>query len=92
MGDAPNPDPEKFSVKELWQEGKHLVAHVVYHGCSNYEGRKVLLYLDTTKAALKKVRKLDPHFSANKKELSPFARFEPTQRGWDAAVELAKLL
>jgi hypothetical protein len=35
---------------------------------------------------------IDPHFAKNTFYFSPFARFEPTQKGWDMAIALAKEL
>jgi len=43
-------------------------------------------------AALKRQVSIDPHFAENKYMFSPFARFEPTTRGWLAANKLAETL
>ena len=57
---------------------------------TNYEGEKILLYLDTQLSAFYAAEALDPHFCEGD-HLKPFARFEPTIDGWSAAVQLATL-
>jgi hypothetical protein len=73
--------------------GPHIVAEVQYPDATNYEGRKVILYLNTTKRQLQVARRLDPHF-CDKPHVSPtpFARFAPTLQGWKAAILLAKTI
>ena len=86
---APNPDPVKFNVHATLQVGRHTVAKVTYPDCTNYEGEKILLYLCTTSVQILSMDILDPHFDDNEEILSPFARFEPTDDGWDIAVKVA---
>jgi len=62
---------------------------VQYPDCTNYEGRKVLLFKDVKLQDLKKQKLLDPHFSENPKYFSPVARFEPTGLGLKMAQVLA---
>lgn len=88
-----NPDPSKYKVEEVVRRPPHLVVKVRYEGVSNYEGLKILVYLNTSVEDLINTKTLDPHFN-NKPSASPvpFARFEPTDDGWKAAVSLAESL
>ena len=88
--DSRNPCPRRFSVLRGDEIGSNLVAEVVYPDCLNHEGRKVMVYLDTTLGQLWKRESIDPHFTED--GLAPFARFEPTERGWDAARKLAAMM
>jgi hypothetical protein len=67
------------------------VAEVLYPDCTNYEGRKILV-LYGNKAALLSTTHLDPHFCDGPHDLKVFARFEPTEDGWDAACATAARL
>ena len=87
---APNPDPANFKILEVYRVNKHLVAVIHYPDCTNYEGKKVCLYLNTTEKELFMKKRLDPHFSED--GFSPFARFKPTQQGASIAIQLAKKL
>ena len=84
----PNPNPARFSILRTLQFGRSVVVEVRYPDCTNYEGRKVLVYADTDEVAVKALATLDPHFARHG---GPVARFEPTQRGWDLAVEVARM-
>lgn len=89
-----NPNPERFTIKESVKVGKCLVLRVNYPDAKNFEGNKILVYekdyvnhweiLGRTKG------KLDPHFSDG--EVSPVARFAPTEDGWNYALKFAQSL
>ncbi len=85
----PAPNPTRFRIVEVEQFGSALVAMVHYPDCTNYEGRKILVYADMTPIELLRKSTLDPHFT---KESGPVARMEPTPRGWSLAQQLAKVL
>jgi hypothetical protein len=85
----PNPDPRKYKILRYKCRGLCLVVEIEYEGCTNYEGRKVMLFRNTTINKLKQQGAIDPHFSDNTDMISPFARFEPTELGWYAALRLA---
>ena len=85
---APNPDPWNFEVLSTQKIGNYTIAEVKYRGCTNYEGKKVLLYKTTTWMNCLSRKVLDPHFSGNS-NLDPLARFEPTNNGWAMACALA---
>ena len=86
-----NLNPANFRILEMYEVGDHLVARIKYPDCINYEGEKVLLYLNCGFAQLEGNFYLDPHFCKGD-HLSPFARFEPTKEGWKAAILLASML
>lgn len=90
---APNPDPSQFKILRAQNFGRALVIEVHYHGCTNYDGNKIIVY--STAGTLAELlattqNRLDPHF--NTTWPSPVARFEPTGRGWQWACELAAAL
>jgi hypothetical protein len=84
----PNPNPARFTILRTLQVGRSVVAEVRYPDCTNYEGHKVLVYADTDASALRSRTTLDPHFARHG---GPVARFEPTERGWNLAVEVARM-
>jgi hypothetical protein len=87
---APNPNPLVFEIISIIQVKRHVVVKIKYPNCTNYEGMKVLLYLNCDVDDIKNLSEIDPHFS--KSGLSPFARFIPTYDGYFAAVKLANTL
>ena len=84
-----NPNPKRYKVLRHEEIGNWLLVEVHYPDCTNYEGRKILLYYQTNYKQLKRQKSIDPHFSNSTTMRSPFARFEPTQSGWTAAKRLA---
>jgi hypothetical protein len=87
-----NPNPRKFEILRSLQAGANLVVEIRYPNCTNYEGRKVLVYKDADLVSLLKQAEttgVDPHFSARDDLITPFARLEPTEEGWQAAERLA---
>ncbi len=83
----PNPDPRKFVLGQYEQIGAHLAVWIRYPNCTAYEGRKVLVFADTTIEQLAECPLIDPHFSDTVPQYTrtPVARFEPTLRGWRLA-------
>lgn len=63
-----------------------------YPNCTNFKGNRICVYTNISKKEVQSLRVLDPHFSNENKGLSPYARFEPTEAGWIAAVFLAENL
>lgn len=80
------PDPLKFKILSSVQLGKHVVCEIQYETVSNFEGRKILVYQDTTVGFIESLANIDPHFSDNGDYLSPVARFRPTKEGWHQAL------
>ena len=87
---APNPNPINFRIVSVEEYGKALVATIDYPDCTNYEGRKLCVFLHVCKEELMQIESLDPHFS--KSRLSPVARFAPDRRGRYLARHTAEAL
>lgn len=88
----PNPKPDNYTIMDYVQIGNALVIKIKYHDCTNYEGVKILVYKNTTINDLRKQKYIDPHFCENKKFHSPIARFEPTDNGWNDALDYASTI
>lgn len=89
----PNPNPLNYKIVKYAEfYGHYLLVKINYPDCKNHEGNKILLFENCSMDELLKQKKIDPHFSDNKKLHSPIARFEPTNKGWDMAVVLIKSL
>lgn len=87
---APNPNPNNYKILRCEQIGKYLVLELQYPDCTNYEGKKILLFKDIKLMDLVNQGSIDPHFSNNDAYHSPIARFAPTEAGWEMAVFTAK--
>jgi len=85
-----NPDPLNFKIIKHLEINNNLIVWINYPDSVNYEGNKILVFNDYSIAKLRKRKSVDPHFSKSKKFKSPFARFEPTKKGWDMAIKLCK--
>ena len=81
----PNPDPKKFRIMRHTHIHNYLIVEVMYPDCTNFEGRKILVYENVDLAKLQEQGHIDPHFSNSRRFISPIARFVPTERGWDMA-------
>jgi len=90
MKQQPNPNPSKYRIRAYRMQNGHLLVDINYPDCTNYEGNKVLLFKNATIKQLKRQKRIDPHFSKSKKFKSPFARFEPTQAGWEMGLKILK--
>lgn len=84
---ATQPDPKNYRILRERGYGDALVMEVYYPDCTNYEGKKILVFDDWRKLAA--MMGLDPHFTALH---GPFARVEPTEKGWEYAKMLAEEL
>ena len=84
------PDPSKFNILKTTRIGIFLVAKIHYSNCNNYEGNKVLVFKNVYDSDLNKLNILDPHFTNKKSVISPIARFTPTKKGYDMAVNFCK--
>ena len=79
----PNPDPSNFKITYIKEIDDYTIVEVEYPDCTNYEGKKILVYKAKKKDILKE-KKLDPHF-CDGEHLFPIARFIPTVEGMDMA-------
>lgn len=80
-----NPDPAKFIIRKFYESKGHTVLFMVYPGCRNYEGSKILVFKNKTYNQIFVMNKIDPHFFPFS---NLFARFEPTYEGFKAACNL----
>lgn len=85
----PNPDPRNFKIVRSFSVDRNVILWVTYPDCTNYEGNKILFFHNCFVIEIENQKILDPHFSENPDYISPFARFEPTEAGWHAAIKLA---
>jgi hypothetical protein len=83
----PEPNAKKFEVLEAKSVNGWTVAVIHYPGCTTYEGKKCLVFA-CPPGVVKRQELLDPHFLEREDRLSPIARFEPTERGIDLAIQL----
>ena len=86
-----NPDPQEFTITSVEQHGYYLICRVTYQDCTNYEGRKILVFRGVTEQQLRQSKELDPHFCGDG-HVSPVARFVPTPEGLRMARTLVKAL
>ncbi len=72
---AQAPDPARYTVVlvEHYKNATLIVAD--YAGCTNYEGRKIMVYQGNVIPS----GTLDPHFSEH--GIAPVARFSPSEQG-----------
>lgn len=82
----PNPNPKNYVAEYVYTVRDFLVVGVRYPDCTNYEGRKILVYKGVTWGMLEKQGSLDPHFCNNPEYISPIARFVPTNEGLGMAI------
>lgn len=86
-----NPDPNNWKIVKAEEHGKFLILMMQYPDCTNYEGKKILVFENVSLINLVNQKLIDPHFfPANTQYKSPIARFEPTDRGWAMAVKFAR--
>ena len=85
-------NPRKYKILRTETIGKFCILLIEYPDCNNYEGKKILVFKDTSIESIMNQGVIDPHFSSNKSYLSPIARFVPTDEGWQMAIEFTKIL
>lgn len=86
-----NPNPLNYKIVKYHQHQNNLMIWLVYPDCNNYEGNKILIFKNTDLQDLTKQKKIDPHFSDNKKYKSPFMRLEPTDEGWNIGKQVLEM-
>lgn len=84
-----NPDPKNWKLIKHVEIGSCLVVELQYPNCTNYEGRKILVFRCSLVDLINQ-KEIDPHFSENKDKIYPIARFEPTGVGWVDACGFAR--
>lgn len=84
-----NPEPTNFTLLRDERIGDLWVSVAQYHGCTNYEGKKILVTRENPNTCL---HYLDPHFSENhESNAGLLARFEPTDEGLTLARMFARM-
>lgn len=83
----PNPNPNNYEIIRSEQIGRYFVIEIKYLDCTNYEGKKIMVYEGHIEDLINQ-KSIDPHFAENKNYMSPIARFEPTSEGWNMALLL----
>lgn len=83
---ASAPDPSRWTLiaGETYVKGRTCctIVEVQYSGCTNFEGRKIMVYERRTIDDFRVIYALDPHFADDLS--SPIARFNP-RRDWELA-------
>lgn len=82
------PDPKNFKIIQCWENFFGVLAEVIYPNCTNFEGRKLLLFKDITAKQLKEQKIIDPHFMDTRSYFNPIARFIPDDEG----IKLGKFM
>ncbi|MFM2374799.1 MAG: Caulobacter phage CcrPW [Candidatus Parcubacteria bacterium] len=85
-----NPNPRHFTIVRAIELGRYAVLEVHYPDCTNFEGKKLLVFEDIPLTTLRRKSVLDPHFSQSKH--APIARFVPTKEGWEMAKKFFTML
>lgn len=86
----PNPNPRNFRVDKVIEEGGFAIAEIYYPDCTNFEGKKILVFEGVTELDLRRMDFIDPHF-CDRGHLTPIARFEPTEKGWGLAWAMCQI-
>ena len=84
----PDPNPNNYKILRYHEFNNNLIIEIKYLDCTNYEGKKIIYFENCTIKNILKQKSIDPHFCDNKNFLSPTARFEPTEKGWNMALKL----
>jgi hypothetical protein len=80
-----NPDPKNFIIEKIDPTFVNfMIVLVKYPNCTNYKGKKILVYQNLSLVDFMNLKAIDPHFSES--GISPIARFAPTDEGWAMAV------
>ena len=87
--DSNNPNPKVFVIEKTKQVGGCVVVKIHYPNCKNYEGRKILVFENIKEEKIYTLKFIDPHF-CDGDHISPLARFEPTEIGWEYAITFCK--
>jgi hypothetical protein len=88
-----NPDPGNWKIVKAKEYDKYLILMMQYPDCTNYEGKKILVFEKITLVDLVNQKQIDPHFfPGNTSVKSPVARFEPTDRGWNMAEAFCQMM
>lgn len=79
-----NPNPLNFVIEEIEQVEMYVIAMIIYPNCTNFEGRKLVVFRGATVQEIKQMTTIDPHFYEDSKII---ARFAPTHDGYKMALK-----
>ena len=85
-----NPDQRNFRILRFEVIERFTVVLAQYPNCTNFEGKKVLVFENVPRDTIHKLDTMDPHFCDSEVHPSPVARFVPTGKGWQYAIEFCK--
>lgn len=85
-------NPSEWKLLDHHQIGSYLIVLLKYPNCTNFEGKKILVYENCTLDELIKQKDIDPHFSNSTTKFSPIARFKPNNEGLKNAARFAMML
>ena len=71
------------------QINNNLVALIQFDGVQAFDGCKILIYKDCDISKLNGYHDINPNFDDNVTRLSPIAKFEPSEDGWNLACSTA---
>lgn len=83
-----NPNPSRFTLLDYFEYGRYLVLILKYKDCTNFEGRKILVYKDINFDPNQAVE-IDPHFFPESKLI---ARFRPDDSGLREAYDYVRFM
>ena len=88
-----NPDPTQFVILRQQTMGDYIIVEILYPNCTNFEGKKILLFKGFSYEQIHSAKFIDTHFfDKHNDHPSPIARFEPTEFGWLLAVKVCYYL
>jgi len=86
----PNPNPINFKIIKYLVVNQFIIVDINYPDATNYEGNKILVFSNVSPENLLNMKFIDPHFCEEQTHPSPVARFVPTPRGWDMAIQFCE--
>ena len=81
----PNPNPKNFNILRLEQIGIFVCSEILYPDCTSFEGKKIIVFVNTTENEVRKMNEIDPHFAWDS---HVFARFHPN--AWNVAIDFCR--
>jgi hypothetical protein len=81
---TPNPNPHRFTIKEIWSSGHASILWVNYPDCTTFNGDKIMVYCGLYWDRLLEKKALDPHFIIDDMNY-PLVRFRGNHHGLEWA-------
>lgn len=86
-----NPDPSDYKIVKVHEQNGFTIMLINYPNCTNYEGNKILVF-EAKLIDIINQKMIDPHFFDSNKQISPIARFVPSDKGWQMALSFVRTL